>query len=296
MKKFLTVIAVLIMLCVTTAFADFAGYSTANFHREGGADWVIGGESTGYLTIGPYGAVRFLESGTDPNHYTKFTAGDQTAEANYVLPTALPTSSGYVLSCTTAGVLSWATGTFNGTYVGTTNINATGTAPTTIGNESAAMTLNGVTDINFTGGSQMKIDPCDITNSQIKAMFTTPIVLVQAPGAHKMISVLGITLIHNYAGAQFDANAAAITPAYYYATSDTNTACTSTVTITQLLQTAGADRIYTLTPVAVGGAATLFENCPVRLTLPAGTGDPTGSSATGTMRAIISYRILPTGL
>ena len=163
--------------------------------------------------------------------------------------------------------MSWATGTFNGTYVGATNINATGTAPTTIGNGSRGYDFERRYRHKLHRRLANEIDLCDITNAQIKAMFTTPIVLVQAPGAHKMISVLGITLIHNYAGAQFDANAAAITPAYYYATSDINTAATSTVTITQLLQTAGAHRIYTLTPVAVGGAATLFENCagPVNL-------------------------------
>jgi hypothetical protein len=178
-----------------------------------------------------------------------------------------------------------------------TNIATNGTTGTvTIGNESGKTSLNGVSDINFVGNSIVKIDVCDISNAKIKAMFTTPVVLVPAPGAGKMIVPVSITLVHNYAGAQFDANSAAITPSWYYSTSDTNTACTTTVTITNLLQTAGADRIYTLIPVAAGGAATLMDNCPVRLTLPANTGDPTGASATGTMRAVISYRIMPTGL
>lgn len=214
MKKLtstMIIMGVFALLLLSITLADFSGYSTPNFHREGGADWVVGGESTGYLTVGPYGAVRFLDSG----------------------------------------------GTIE---------------------------------------SKMRVDVCDISNAKLKTLFTSPVTLVAAPGAHKVIDVESVTLIHNYAGAQFDANAAVMGVTYYYATSDTNTAATGTLSITLLLGTASADRIYKLIPVAVGGAATLTENCPIRLTLPAGTGDPTGSSATGTVRAIINYRIHSTGL
>jgi hypothetical protein len=213
MKKFLTVITILVVLtCVSIAFSGyFGGYSTPNFNREGGADSVIGGEATGYLTVGPFGAIRFLDS--DGNNESK-----------------------------------------------------------------------------------LRSDVCDISNAKLKTLFTSPVTLVAAPGTHKVIDVESVVLIHNYGVAQFDANTAAIGVTYYYATSDTNTAAMSTVTITNLLGTASADRIYKLTPVALGGAATLTENCPVRLTLPASTGNPTGTSATGTVRAIINYRIHSTGL
>jgi hypothetical protein len=212
MKKFLTIAILFILACVSIAFSNyFGGYSAPNFNREGGADSVIGGEATGYLTIGPYGAIRFLDS--DGNNESK-----------------------------------------------------------------------------------LRVDVCDVSNAKIKTLFTSPVTLVSAPGAHKVIDVESVTLIHNYGGAQFDANSATIGVTYYYATSDTNTAATGTVTITNLLGTASADRIYKLIPVALGGAATLTENCPVRLTLPANTGDPTGTTATGTLRAIINYRVHSTGL
>jgi hypothetical protein len=207
------------------------------------------------------------------------------------------------------GTSQTALGTFSGTYSsGTVTLNTAGTYATnigtngnsgavTIGNESAQTTVNGVVDINFVGDSQIRIDVCDITNAQIKSMFSTPINLVSAPGAHKMIVPVSLTLVHIYAGAQFDANTIAITPAWVYSSSDTNTACMSTVSVTNLLGTASANRCYTLIPIGAGGASTLTENCPIKLTLPtgAGQGNPTGTSATGTMRAVISYRIMPTG-
>jgi hypothetical protein len=52
------------------------------------------------------GTIKFWGAGAN-NYYSTFTAGTQTADATYTLPVAMPTSSGQVLSSTTAGVMSW---------------------------------------------------------------------------------------------------------------------------------------------------------------------------------------------
>lgn len=51
--------------------------------------------------------LSFLESGTSPQYFTNFKAGDQAGDITYTLPTALPGSSGFLQS-TSGGVLSWA--------------------------------------------------------------------------------------------------------------------------------------------------------------------------------------------
>lgn len=63
-----TLVAGILIMLVYLAYivfaTDYSGYTTANYQREGGADWVIGGTSTGYLTIGPYGSLRFSDDST----------------------------------------------------------------------------------------------------------------------------------------------------------------------------------------------------------------------------------------
>jgi hypothetical protein len=53
-------------------------------------------------------SVSILEGGATPTYRTKIQGGDQSADITLTLPTAAPASNGYVLSATTAGVMSWA--------------------------------------------------------------------------------------------------------------------------------------------------------------------------------------------
>lgn len=63
-------------------------------------------------------ALKILESGGSPQYYTNITAGDQSGDISYTLPTGYPAADGYVLQSTTGGTMSWAapaTGTVGGT-------------------------------------------------------------------------------------------------------------------------------------------------------------------------------------
>lgn len=53
------------------------------------------------------GSLKILE-GTGATYYTTFQGGDQAADITYTLPTAAPAVSGYALTATTGGVMSWA--------------------------------------------------------------------------------------------------------------------------------------------------------------------------------------------
>ena len=78
---------------VTTAAQTFAGAKTFN------GSIVVGVAST---TVG---SVTF-ENATNANN-TILRSGVATASVTYTLPTDAPTTSGYVLSSTTGGVMSW---------------------------------------------------------------------------------------------------------------------------------------------------------------------------------------------
>lgn len=68
------------------------------------------------VTLGPYGAsagntgeLRLLELAANGTHYTAIKVADAlTASDTYTLPSAYPGASGYALTSTTAGVMSWA--------------------------------------------------------------------------------------------------------------------------------------------------------------------------------------------
>ncbi|MCL5795010.1 MAG: hypothetical protein M1338_01500 [Patescibacteria group bacterium] len=53
------------------------------------------------------GTFGILETGASPTKYTILQGGDQAADLTYTLPTAYPAVSGYVLSSTNGGVMSW---------------------------------------------------------------------------------------------------------------------------------------------------------------------------------------------
>lgn len=51
--------------------------------------------------------IKFFEDTDDGVNYTSFRAGTQSSNAAYTLPTGVPAANGYLLSSTTAGVMSW---------------------------------------------------------------------------------------------------------------------------------------------------------------------------------------------
>ena len=64
------------------------------------------------------GTLKMFAAGANA-YYNTFTSGENTANATYTLPVAMPAYSGYVLACTDAGVMSWAS---NGANLALSNL------------------------------------------------------------------------------------------------------------------------------------------------------------------------------
>lgn len=98
--------------------ADNAYSLYAEEPEVGTAKWA--GWFAGNVAIGNAKQLRWYESGD--GNYTAIQAGTQSADITYTLPTAAPAVSGYLLSATTAGVMSWIAPT-------TGSLTGTGTSP-----------------------------------------------------------------------------------------------------------------------------------------------------------------------
>lgn len=110
------------------------------------------------------GKLRFQERGSAGTNIVSFAAPDLAANTDYVLPNAYPSSSGQVLTSTTAGVMSWANASSgwsltgnSGTTVGTNFLGTTDDEPLLI--QTASTTGSGE-DIRFNtdGSERMRIE------------------------------------------------------------------------------------------------------------------------------------------
>ncbi|NTV44883.1 MAG: hypothetical protein HGA67_04340, partial [Candidatus Yonathbacteria bacterium] len=96
---------------------NYAGYLQFSTRPDGGSFAErMRISSTGNVGIGATapgqkltvdGTFGILEGGSTPTYHTIFQGGDQAGDVTYTLPTGAPGSNGYMLSSTTAGVMSW---------------------------------------------------------------------------------------------------------------------------------------------------------------------------------------------
>ena len=90
----------------TSYAGSFSATGASNTLNVGGYFVASGATTNQAVRIGS-GSLAIIETGASPQYYTTFTGGDQAANINYTLPTAAPATTGYQLSATTAGVMSW---------------------------------------------------------------------------------------------------------------------------------------------------------------------------------------------
>lgn len=110
-------------------------------------------------------SLRILESGGSAAKYTIFQGGDQAIDLTYTLPTAYPTS-GYVLSSTDAGVLSWIA-----TAAGVTNL-----------------------DTAYNGGSSITADAGAVTITNTDADTAFVLALTPTPGSAAALGGMSIVV------------------------------------------------------------------------------------------------------
>lgn len=126
-----------------------------------------------------------------------------------------------------------------------------------------------------------------ITNSEIKALNTTPITLVSAPAAGKAISVISTTVRFNYGGSNVFVSGGNLTIAA------TNASGQVQGSINPAIYTGSVDKVYAVAPGNAVGSATIntLEAQPIVLTT--ATSNPTGNAANdNTMDVSVLYQII----
>jgi hypothetical protein len=153
----------------------------------------------------------------------------------------------------------------------------------------ATGTVTGIASVQFDSGTTIYCDSVTVSNAEVKTLFSSPKVLVAAPGTHNFIDVVSVVLFYDYATAAFNTAANNITVEYKADASGPT--ATSAISQTGFLDQT-VDGVGKLIPVAVANqVVAAVENQPV--VLYCATADPTTGG--GVVRVAISYRKMPTG-
>lgn len=131
--------------------------------------------------------------------------------------------------------------------------------------------------------SLMQTTSVTLTSGQVNALFTTPIAVVAAPGAGKVVQVTSCLLQYNYGSVAYTIGSATNLALKY--TDGSGAAATTTVAVTGVLDQA-ADEVRVLPLVAT--AYEPVTNAAVVLTL-AGANVSAGN---GTLVVTVGYRVI----
>lgn len=119
-------------------------------------------------------------------HYVSFKAADELAgNSNYTWPSALPGTSGYVLSCTTGGIMSWAAPGGTDTTFADTDLTSDGNRTHTFTGHS--LTLNNAANITLHTVGTFK------TNATIQNTLESPVTRLDGAAASATAAKLRLT-------------------------------------------------------------------------------------------------------
>lgn len=158
-----------------------------------------------------------------------------------------------------------------GAGVGVASTFSTATYPSTAGTSGNVLTSDGT---NWTSSSaalpsQLSVATLTLTSQQIKALHATPIQFIAAPGAGKVICLVGnIWAIKFYGGSNVFVAGAAQQIGLYYGTTLSALAAATPYVIQNAQITAGASYIYNQTILAIGPLGTTpssFQNIALNL-------------------------------
>ena len=167
----------------------------------------------------------------NPSDQTITQNAIQIGAANNLLTGVAIGSTGQFLQANTSAAATWSTATLPSTATGTgtilradgTNwVATTATYPNTAGTSGNVLTSDGTNWSSTAATAIIQSFSVTLTSAQIKALHATPITLVAAPGANKVILPIQISAKFTYGGSNvFVAGAAQAIYAAYGATGNT---------------------------------------------------------------------------
>lgn len=130
----------------------------------------------------------------------------------------------------------------------------------------------------------------NLTSAQVKALRATPLTIIPAPGAGKMVVVESLTLQLNYGGTNAFTESTANLVLQY---TDSGTDITASIETTGFIdQTADTVAIIYPATIATAAAATAVVNEAVEL-FNTGAGEIAGNAANdNTLNVIVAYRVV----
>ena len=129
----------------------------------------------------------------------------------------------------------------------------------------------------------------DLTDAQVLTLGSTPVTVVPAPGAGYYVDVIGVTVIFNYTATY--SNGANM--ALFYGTRQ-NALASASITASGLLTSVSADHMFRATGTTANSDIPVTNVAVVFGTL---TGvNFTGGNAANSVRVVVNYRIVKTGL
>lgn len=129
----------------------------------------------------------------------------------------------------------------------------------------------------------------DLTNTQVLALNTTPVTIVPAPGVGYYISVVRADLIFNYTTAYTSGSDMKL----YWTSRGAGNAATGTITVSGFIVSVSADTVTTVAGGPDGPEPGLNAPVVLQQTTQVAFG---GGNAANSLRVVVNYRIVRTGL